>query len=86
MTELNQELMFEILRKIQSDISSLKDGQRDVRHDINSLRNHMHIMQGDINNLHTTNMQILDRLERIENRLELRELAEAAQARFEPHP
>jgi hypothetical protein len=42
-------------------------------------------MQGDTNNLHGTMSQVLDRLGRIENRLELRELAEA-QARFEPHP
>ncbi|TCR82126.1 hypothetical protein EV561_11127 [Rhizobium sp. BK376] len=77
--------MFEILRKIQTDIAFLRDGQRDMRHDINSLRNHMHVMQGDINNLHSVQTQVLDRLERIENRLELRELAEA-QARFEPHP
>ncbi|PZM13156.1 hypothetical protein [Rhizobium tubonense] len=85
MTELNQDLLFEILRRIQADISSLKEGQRDMRNDINGLRNHMHVMQGDINNLHSVNTQILDRLDRIENRLELRELAEA-QARFEPHP
>ncbi len=46
---LSQDLMFEILRKIQADISSLKEGQRDIRHDINGLRNHMHVLQGDIN-------------------------------------
>jgi DNA anti-recombination protein RmuC len=85
MTELNQDLLFEILRRIQTDISSLKEGVRDLRHDFNGLRNHMHVMQGDINHLHSVNTQILDRLERIESRLELRELAEA-QARFEPHP
>ncbi|WFR96946.1 hypothetical protein [Rhizobium tumorigenes] len=84
MTE-TQELMVGILRKIQGDISFLKDGHRELRQDIGSLRGHMHVMQGDINNLHSVNTQILDRLERIENRLELRELAEA-QARFEPHP
>ncbi|MHC2297458.1 hypothetical protein [Rhizobium mongolense] len=78
-------MLFEILRKIQSDVPPLKEGQRDIRQDINSLRNHIHVMQGDINNLHGTMSQVLDRPGRIENRLELRELAEA-QARFEPHP
>ena len=85
MTDLSQDLIFEILRKIQADISSLKDGQRDIRHDINGLRNHMHVLQGDINSLQSSTTQILDRVDSIDNRLELRELAEA-QARFEPHP
>ena len=85
MTDITQELMFELMKRIQSDLATLKDGQRDMRQDIVSLRNHMHVMQGDINNLHGSMAQVLTRLDRIENRLELRELAEA-QARFEPHP
>jgi len=85
MAELNQELLFEVLRKIQTELASVKESQRDVRQEINGLRNYMHVMQGDINNMRGTMGQVLDRLDRIENRLELRELAEA-QARFEPHP
>jgi hypothetical protein len=42
-------------------------------------------MQQDIHNIYGVLSRHDDRLERIENRLELRELAEA-QARFEPHP
>ncbi len=38
-----------------------------------------------VNDLRASDVQIIDRLDRIESRLELRELAEA-QARFEPHP
>jgi predicted nucleic acid-binding Zn-ribbon protein len=85
MADQSQELLFEILRKLQSDMSILKDGQRETRQEINSLRNYMHLIQGDLNNLRGTMSQVLDRLDRIENRLELRELAEA-QTRFEPHP
>jgi hypothetical protein len=85
MAELTQELLFEVLRKIQAEIATFKEGQRDVRQEIIGLRNYMHVMQGDINNMRGTMGQVLDRLDRIENRLELRELAEA-QARFEPHP
>ncbi|MBO3760622.1 hypothetical protein J5J10_06460 [Ciceribacter sp. L1K23] len=85
MADQTQELMFEILRKLQADISTIKDGQRETRQDINSLRNYMHVMQGDLNNMHGTMSQVLDRLDRIENRLELRELQEA-QARFEHQP
>ena len=85
MAELTQELLFEVLRKIQAEIATFKEGQRDVRQEIIGLRNYMHVMQGDINNMRGTMGQVLDRLDRIENRLELRELAEA-QARFEQHP
>ena len=85
MAELTQELLFEVLRKIQAEIATFKEGQRDVRQEIIGLRNYMHVMQGDINNMRGTMGQVLDRLDRIENRLEFRELAEA-QARFEPHP
>jgi predicted nucleic acid-binding Zn-ribbon protein len=85
MADQTQELMFEILRKLQADITTIKEGQRDTRQDIASLRNYMHLLQGDINNMRGTMTQVLDRLDRIENRLELRELQEA-QARFEPHP
>lgn len=85
MADQSQELLFEILRKLQSDMSVLKDGQRETRQEINSLRNYMHLMQGDLNNLRGTMSQVMDRLDRIEGRLEIRELAEA-QARFEPQP
>ncbi|HTO30062.1 MAG TPA: hypothetical protein VL202_02600 [Pararhizobium sp.] len=85
MAEVTNELMYELLKRIQVDISSLKEGQRDLRHDNLSLRNQFHTMQGDINNLRGSIAHIEDRLDRIENRLELRELAEA-QSRFEPNP
>jgi len=45
----------------------------------------LHAHQNDINTLYAMLHRIDERLERIENRLELRELAEA-QSRFEPHP
>ncbi|MCL6708350.1 hypothetical protein M8R20_15220 [Pseudomonas sp. R2.Fl] len=85
MADQTQEPMFEILRKLQVDISTIKDGQRETRQDISSLRNYMHLMQGDFNNMRGTMSQVLDRLDRIETRLELRELQEA-QARFEHQP
>jgi chromosome segregation ATPase len=85
MVEVTQDLIYEVLRKVQTDVSSLKDNGRELRQDNVSIRNHLHMLQGDVNNVHGTVGQIVDRLERIENRLDLREFAEA-QARFEPHP
>jgi predicted nucleic acid-binding Zn-ribbon protein len=85
MAEATQELMYELLKKLQTDMSYVKDNLRDLRQDNVRIRNDIHVVQGDINSLRASDVQIIDRLERIENRLELRELAEA-QARFEPHP
>ena len=85
MTTVDADLVYEILKRIQTDVALLKEGQRDLRQDNLSIRNQFHSMQGDINSLRGTFAQIDQRLDRIENRLELRELAEA-QARFEPHP
>jgi hypothetical protein len=85
MTELNQDLLFEILRKIQTDVSGLKQGLLEVRAEMGAMRGTMISMQQDIHNIYSVQTRHDQRLERIENRLELRELAEA-QARFEPHP
>ena len=43
-TDISQGLMYELMKRIQSDLVALKDGQRDMRQDIVSLRNHMHVM------------------------------------------
>ncbi len=75
--EVTNDLMYELLKKIQSDVATLKDGQRDTRQDILNLRNYMHAMYGDINGLHADLAHIGQRLDRIEDRLELRELSEA---------
>ncbi|KKX33849.1 hypothetical protein [Rhizobium sp. LC145] len=85
MAEITNDLVYELMKRMHSELGNLREDQRGLRQDVISLRNHMHVMQGDMNNLHTTMAQVLVRLDRIENRLELRELAEA-QARFEPHP
>ncbi|SOC42589.1 hypothetical protein SAMN05892877_11081 [Rhizobium subbaraonis] len=82
MAEIDGTLIYEMLKRIQTDIGTLKDGQRDLRQDNLSLRNQIHTLQGDVNNLRGSVAHIEDR---IENRLELRELGEA-QAKFEPHP
>ncbi|MGB3875810.1 MAG: hypothetical protein WA980_08160 [Shinella zoogloeoides] len=85
MATVDADLVYEVLKRIQADIALLKEGQRDLRQDNLSIRNQIHSMQGDINGLRGAFAQMDQRLDRIENRLELRELAEA-QARFEAHP
>ena len=79
---VTNELMYELLKRMQNDISSLKEGQKDIRSELNGFRNHMYAMQGDINHLYTSLEKVHVRLDRIETRLELRELAES-QAKFD---
>jgi chromosome segregation ATPase len=84
MAEINGDLIYEMLKRIQSDISQLKEGQRDLRQDNLSIRNQIHNMQGDINSLRASFSHMDDRMERIERRLELRELSERSQTPFDP--
>ncbi|CAN7323493.1 hypothetical protein [Neorhizobium galegae] len=85
MADVSQELINELLRRLHQRADKSDTAIRDLRNEMNSMRLVVHAHQSDINNLYTMLHQLDARLERIENRLELRELAEA-QARFEPHP
>ena len=85
MSEVTQELVYELLKRIQGDIAGLKEVQRDLRQEVSSVRGQVHLLQGDLNNLRHSVSQMDIRLERIQTRLELRESAES-QSRFEPHP
>jgi len=85
MAQITNELMYELLKRMHADIADLRLGQREMKVEMNAMRGTMVSMQQDLHNIHTTLARHETRLDRIENRLELRELAEA-QARFEPHP
>ncbi len=82
MSEAAQDFIHELLRRFHQRVDKADTGIRDLRNETSSLRLLIRAGQSDITNIYTM-MHQLD--ERIENRLELRELAEA-QARFEPHP
>ena len=85
MAEVTNELMYELLKRMHADISDVKLTQRELKSEMNAMRGTMISMQQDIHNIYGVLARHENRLDRIENRLELRELAEA-QARFEPHP
>jgi len=85
MTQIDGELMYEILKSIQNDMRLLKAGQSEIKHEIISLRLSHMSMQNDIHNIYGITARTDDRLDRIERRLELRELAEA-QAVFQHQP
>ena len=83
MAEVSAELVYEMLKRMQADISNLKENGRELRQDVISIRGQLHTMQGDINSFRASIGHIEMRLDRIENRLDLRELAERGQAPFD---
>ncbi len=85
MSDVTQELMHELLRRIHARFDKLDQAHGELRDDNLVIRGQLHNVQGDLNNLRGSLARIEQRLDRIENRLELRELAEA-QARFEHQP
>ena len=83
MAEVTSELMYELLKRVHTDVADLRLGQRELKAEMNAIRGTMVSMQQDMHNIHTTLARHETRLDRIESRLELRELQEA-QSRFEP--
>ena len=82
LAEITNELMYETLKKVHADLSSVKTTVGELKSEMNNFRGHLHAMQGDIRNIYTVLAKHDEQLERIEHRLELRELAEA-QAKFD---
>ncbi|PYE89739.1 hypothetical protein [Phyllobacterium leguminum] len=85
MSEVSQDLLHELLRRMHQRFDKLDHAISELRSDNVAIRNQIHTMQGDVNGVRASMAHIETRLDRIENRLDLHELAEA-QARFEPHP
>lgn len=76
MAEVSNELIYELLKKMQTDVSSLNAQMGEVRQELVSIRLSMMGMQNDIHNIYGILGRHEERLDRIERRLELRELAE----------
>lgn len=83
MTEVTSELLYEVLKKIQSRLDGVEHGIREVKQELISIRGHMLSMQNDVHNIYAKLDRHDESLERIERRLELRELAES-QRPYEP--
>jgi peptidoglycan hydrolase CwlO-like protein len=69
MAAVTNELIYEVLKQVQSDIAELKQGQREINARLNALTTHMVGLQQDYATLTRQDA----RLERIERRLELSE-------------
>lgn len=85
MSEVSQDLLNELLRRMHQRFDKIDHAISELRNDNVAIRNQLHTVQGDVNSVRASMAHIETRLDRIETRLDLRELSEA-QARFEPKP
>ena len=83
MAEIDGSLIFESLRSIQSRLDRMDMTLGEVRGELGSIRGHMIATESDIGNIYGVLARQDTRLEHIERRLELRELAEN-QRPYEP--
>jgi hypothetical protein len=66
MAEVTNQLIFDVLRTIQSDLSHLKEGQREIRQELIAIRGHITAMQADISNLYSVSARLELRFDRLE--------------------
>jgi len=81
--EVTNDLVYELLKLMNHDLSELRQDVSEVKRELNVIRGHMVGIQSDIHNIYGVLARHDERLERIERRLELRELAEP-QRPYEP--
>lgn len=85
MADVTNDLIYEVLKRLQHEMSETRQDVREVKQELNVIRGHLTAIQTDSNNIYGILGRHDQRFDRIERRLELRELAEA-QHPFEPHP
>ena len=83
MAEATNELMFELLNRVHHEIGELRQDVSETKRELNVMRGHMVATQSDIHNIYGILARQDERLERIDGRLDLRELA-ANQRPYEP--
>ena len=66
MVEVTNQLIFDVLRSMQADLSQLKEGQREIRQELIAIRGHITAMQADISNLYSVNARLELRFDRLE--------------------
>lgn len=84
MVAASQESLNELLRRIHLRFDKVDHAIAELRADNLSIGNQIHNMQGDIHSLRASAGHVEDRLDRIEKRLELREMSERGQMPFDP--
>lgn len=83
MAEIDGSLIFKVLKPIQSRLDRMDLTLGGVKSELGSIRGHLIATEGDVKNIYGVLARQDERLEHIERRLDLRELAEA-QRSYEP--
>ena len=76
MADVTNELIFEVLKNLQQRTTNVELVCMEHSQAMNAMRGHLMSIQTDTNNIYGILSRIDQRLDRIEKRLELRELAE----------
>jgi len=71
MAEVTNELIYEVLKAMQTRLSNIEGSIVEVKTELRAMRGHMNAMQTDIANLYNSVDGLGQRIERIERRLEL---------------
>ena len=71
MTEVTNELLYEVLKKLQDQGNRSGDDMRRIRDELSAMRGHMVALQHDIHIIYDQMLEHGKRLDRIERRLEL---------------
>jgi DNA repair ATPase RecN len=74
MTEVTNELIYEVLKQLQDRMSSFDRKLDEVKGELQALRIHSVAVQQDIQNIYAVSARHDARLERIERRLEISEV------------
>ena len=71
MAEVTNELIYEVLKPMQTRLSNIEGSIVEIKTELRAVRGHMLAMQTDIANLYAGQANVEARLGRIEKRLEL---------------
>jgi hypothetical protein len=85
MVEVTNELMYELMKEFHQRFDTLDFRLTEVKSELQSMRGTLVSVQHDIHNIYGILGRYDDRLDRIERRLGLRDMAEPSRP-YEPHP
>jgi hypothetical protein len=69
MTAATNELMYEVLKQIQSDVAELKQARQEMREGFSSIKSHITGLVGDVFSHERRILNIEDEIIRLKNRL-----------------
>jgi hypothetical protein len=69
--EVTNELLLEVMKRVQHGLEPLQDGQKDIRNELQAMRGYLNATQADIANIYGKLAGLELHLELIERRLDI---------------